>query len=85
MILLVDFIGRRDWLGLKLNVKKNRGLFYSFFSKQHMIVTTVIHEQPVEVLNYLGTFIEQNLKFDSNTNEKSVAAVLLKEADFIYG
>ncbi|ROJ29141.1 RNA-directed DNA polymerase from mobile element jockey [Anabarilius grahami] len=72
---LHEFVEWCDNSCLELNVKKTKEMVVTFSNKQRqmaMAVTTVIHGNPIEIVEeykYLGTIFDNLLKFTSNTEE----------------
>ena len=67
---LDGFIDGCDDSYLDLNVDKTKEMIVVFRRQGHAHVTIQIHNEPVEIVNsykYLGTILEDTLKWDLNT------------------
>ncbi len=67
---LTDFISWCDCNFLDLNVSKTKELIINFRRKKEITTERIIHNEKVEIVSsykYLGTFFDDHLRFDVNT------------------
>ena len=69
---LTEFVDWCDNNYLDLNVTKTKAMIVDFRRQEHSPGKTIMHNNEVEIVskyNYLGTIIDDKLKWDDNTEE----------------